>query len=528
MKHTPLELQELIKSAGEKLTLIVEPTKKNTFYRVLETLLRNSASASKHFHVILLVRQYPLLSRKNSQRLQKRRLIANRLILDSLLASHSNFSYEERFLETELLAFRKAVRRPNKILLTHSSLWYATQSNAMNFLWIAEFENMPKIRLFFLKVRCAVAFLSVFWTLEKLNSEKKFETIFFLGGRNPETAAIREFAERERVKFFSVDKTIPRNKNFHLQSFQTHEQSLGRVFFEKWKQSFGFDELEELIKIGLRRLQKLRYAEHNKFTKRFNNEVAPKYDSDNLNFKKLVPIFNSSIEERFSNIGVDYNGWKNQPHAFDTVVTFLVQNGFTPYLRIHPNYYHKNLKSLCRFVAIARKHRISFALPWDNVNSYELIELSELVITWASSLCIDATYESKPTFNLGRTTYDDLLDVKVLRPDNLNLILQYKSHSVEPQKSAIVSGMLELNGFKFDNRIVDELPAKHYSSIQYRAKTRILAAKRLVLGGWNCSSADIKTLLSPFFSERLILNFLTKIVVVFSIVLYGRPGSKIY
>ena len=65
------------------------------------------------------------------------------------------------------------------------------------------------------------------------------------------------------------------------------------------------------------------------------------------------------------------------------------------------------------------------ALPWDPVSSYQYLNESELVVTWRSTIGLEAIVKGKCLLTLSDTTYDELLNLRnadqiVAREDSIS------------------------------------------------------------------------------------------------------------
>jgi hypothetical protein len=136
----------------------------------------------------------------------------------------------------------------------------------------------------------------------------------------------------------------------------------------------------------------------------------------------LCVFFTSSTDERYSNLGIDMNGWNSQEEAIIQTHEVLKRSGFNFLVRIHPNAGWKTWTELRRMTSALKKNGITYVLPWEIPSTYELLQKINLAATWGSTVCIEATALGIPTINLGRTPYDNVIDVMVVNPQNIKTI----------------------------------------------------------------------------------------------------------
>lgn len=151
------------------------------------------------------------------------------------------------------------------------------------------------------------------------------------------------------------------------------------------------------------------------FTKHQKAGFLPSTLSDNsIN----VAIFNSS-EDEFEAIKEYENPlYRNQDEGFKKIFnSFSDASEIRFFLRIHPNLrgidnsQTRSLKQLH-----GKYENLEIIEPESPVNTYDLIRKSDLVITFGSTVGIEAAYLNKPSILLGRAFYEDL--GACIRPEN--------------------------------------------------------------------------------------------------------------
>lgn len=273
------------------------------------------------------------------------------------------------------------------------------------------------------------------------------DLVIFLNGRWPEQAAVRAFCESAGAKFLSLEHGKPNGMRFHLQNFQTQEYAKMRLYFESLLGMMSSKNMEASLDWGSEWLAKQSGdAESNPhlILKSFVKKETK------LN-GKVVSIFNSSFDERFSNLGIELNEWQNQEEAITTVACEFRKKGFLPIVRIHPNTINKGWREICTLVGALEKFDIPIVLPWNEPSTYELIDMSDFVVTWGSTVAIESTARGVPTLNLGRTSYDTILDVVIISKSNFKNIIESKFDLPSPKKSLIAAYLTRNWGFDLED-----------------------------------------------------------------------------
>jgi hypothetical protein len=151
----------------------------------------------------------------------------------------------------------------------------------------------------------------------------------------------------------------------------------------------------------------------------------------------IVPLFTSSLDERFSNLGINLNGWESQNQALVATAQRILALGFKPLIRIHPNAGWKSWRELVELVAVLKDSNLDFVLPWDSVSSYELIERAPFVVTWGSTLALESTARSSPTYNLGHSRFDSLIDLEIISGEKISEWIPNLDKKVSVEKSLV-------------------------------------------------------------------------------------------
>jgi hypothetical protein len=172
------------------------------------------------------------------------------------------------------------------------------------------------------------------------------------------------------------------------------------------------------------------------------DQVDGKMPEDFSTDKRNVAIFSSS-EWEFAGLP----GWENALGSSQAdIIMKLLELGSLPdvfhlWLRIHPALAGSRSLELENLLRL--KHRqLSVIGPTDGIDSYVLMESCEKVITFGSTVGIEAVYWGKPSILCGRTPYESL--GACVRPSTIQeLVDAITSDSVVPDRSrAIPYGLM--------------------------------------------------------------------------------------
>lgn len=134
-----------------------------------------------------------------------------------------------------------------------------------------------------------------------------------------------------------------------------------------------------------------------------------------------IVIFNSS-EDEFAALGGEYDQglYLNQLDAITQICQSLegVSN-LKLWLRIHPNLKNVKWTFAANLLGLEKQYsNIRVISPRSNISSYALLDASDKVVSFGSTIGIEAAYWDKPSILLGRCVYEKLGSVYVPRSHN--------------------------------------------------------------------------------------------------------------
>ena len=123
--------------------------------------------------------------------------------------------------------------------------------------------------------------------------------------------------------------------------------------------------------------------------------------------KRNISIYISSEDEFAAIEGWQNPIYKNQTDAINAIINADTDENIRFYLRIHPNL--KGLDNTQTRELSELKGTNLTVIPADSkIDSYELMDACEKVITFGSTMGIESVYWGKPSILAGRSIYEDL------------------------------------------------------------------------------------------------------------------------
>jgi hypothetical protein len=226
------------------------------------------------------------------------------------------------------------------------------------------------------------------------------EAIIVLNGRFLTQAASKDVAFKNLIPVFFLEHGGEPGIKYHLESFQTQD----RVEFQKnfLANSRSKPIPRELVDHLLDQYQ------HNSLlnpfiTKRL--EEIPK----GLSKLPLASIFTSSIDEEVSCPNWSLDNVETLTQRTIALSKNLVSRGYRVIVVIHPNAMNKSWNDLSLQINSFSQSELEYVPPWSALSSYGIISDSSLVVTWRSTIGLEAISSGKDLLVISDCHYDQIL-----------------------------------------------------------------------------------------------------------------------
>lgn len=263
--------------------------------------------------------------------------------------------------------------------------------------------------------------------IEKLQKDLQFDCFILFNGRIATNKPVLNIAQREGIEYicteYQKDKNDGFTKNFYINDIPHNIGPNHQKFLEAWSEAKekGIDRES----VGRSFFERRRNAQGTGDKIYTAGQDKSKFVDNWDNEKENIVIFNSSEDEFFSVSG-DFEKGKVFPSQIEGIKAIVehYKDDATKhfYLRVHPNLmnvsysYHLDLYKL--------DYPNLTVIPADSpISSYALLDKADKILTFGSTMGIEATYARKPSISLGPTIYD-MLDV-VYKPESLEMLWSY-------------------------------------------------------------------------------------------------------
>jgi hypothetical protein len=269
---------------------------------------------------------------------------------------------------------------------------------------------------------------AVFLVFKKWLAENKPDLVYAFNGRLVHTKPVLRACQQLGIECRIHERGS--NKDKYSLSFNTSPHDLKYVnskIIEAWSHADSAERIsigEDFYKTKLAGID----TSWHSFTIDQVDELPQNWDTS----KKNVVIFNSS-EDEFASLGIE---WKNTIYTSQIEGITNIVKGLSDmpnvhvYLRVHPN---------LRKVINDDKKRL-YNLDFPNftiitaeslISSYKLLLMSNVVLTFGSSMGIEATYWGKVSILAGTTLYKGL--GATYEPQNHSEVIELLRSELEPK-----------------------------------------------------------------------------------------------
>lgn len=512
---------------GRKVYFIFKPPRKQFYIESIKRIMQVSEESCLDFTCVVVPPVTPILLSKRSR--IEREVFGNSVtLLKQLEGEKKKFRLKIGDFHFAPLSLLDIFLHPNKNINTSTELYNSVLSIALSKQWIPEYaKKLPRFRFYKLKIQSALQ-----WQLSQriaIDCVKITENpiVIFLNGRLPDQAAIRKFCETKNLDFLVLEQGNPKNVRFHLQPFQPQETEASRNLNAVKLSRLVENENEKRIATSWSAewISNQKLSSHNKFAlwdgpfEKYRQRRAKRdFDANS----KLISFFNSSLEERFTNLGMEMNGWANQSEALSLAMKVSKEAGYKTVLRFHPNYLRKNLYNIFYLIAVTRDYADIVFFPWDGASTPQLIQDSDIVVTWGSTVSLESTFRGIPTVLLGRTTYDNLIDVSIHNPTSISGLFDSLIYP-DPSKTVNALYIAKNVGFPLDSSLSSK--PLYRKRNKPRISLYLHSVREVLIRGLNATPQDFIIMFRPIFGSAITVRVLKAITVVYSIVFEIKKRS---
>lgn len=248
--------------------------------------------------------------------------------------------------------------------------------------------------------------IQVFEFTKKIISIESPDVIYLFNGRFCNHRAVKSAAEELSIPIKYHERGA--NKNlYYLQSYMPHDATKWQHDMKKkWEEVKNQTSAKIIAESFFKDRRAGLEQSWTSFTDYQKRDLLPQIDST----KKIITYFSSSDDE-FVAVGdiFKFEVWKNQFDALmDLIEICKTDSNIQLFIRVHPHLSYKSFEDQQRWIAIKNISGVNFISFDSEIDTYALIDESDVVVTAGSTVGIEATYWGKPSITLGPSHYSEL------------------------------------------------------------------------------------------------------------------------
>ncbi|NHM07943.1 hypothetical protein G4D82_11980 [Flavobacterium sp. CYK-4] len=235
----------------------------------------------------------------------------------------------------------------------------------------------------------------------------KPDLVIIFNGRFIENRPLLRVCEHRKITYATHERGGKmKNFLFRFNSIPHSFEAIAEEIQTLW-QNAGADREQIGAKFFAKRVKRIEDAWYS-FTKNQNYGQLPESFKANQD-KKIITIFNSSLDEYEGLSGFGPKFYTNDNDGILQICESLkAYPNIKLYLRVHPNLKGLN-NTQNRFIDEKIKaSNIEVIAPQDSVDSYELVQKSDIIIVFTSTVGVEAAFAGKKVVLLGRAAYESL------------------------------------------------------------------------------------------------------------------------
>jgi hypothetical protein len=234
----------------------------------------------------------------------------------------------------------------------------------------------------------------------KVVKKHKIDKVYLFNGRFTFTYPILQYITKNGIDFLIHERGSSKNKYF-LENYTPHDikEIANKIINVKLDKKIVIEEAHSFFKNKRIGLEKSWFS-----FKTDTNLNLYKLPEDN---ERLIVFFTSSEFEfeAVSDQNPRNSNFNTQFEAIRILYELSIILQFRLVIRIHPNMTN-SLELLEDLKLIEKQKNVIIYWPNDQVNSYDLLDISKIVVTYGSTIGAEAMYWGKPCILLQRAYYE--------------------------------------------------------------------------------------------------------------------------
>lgn len=327
----------------------------------------------------------------------------------------------------------------------------------------------------------------------------KPDVVFIFNGRLAHTRAIMRACQKENIKFIIHERGATKDKYALFENNSPHDlKFMQSEIIKTWNEA-NPEERENEGKSFYILSTSGKEVGWFSFTRKQKNILPENWNYNNYN----IVIFSSS-EDEFASLSEDWHNhiYSSQIDGIKKITRDLLsEKDIHIYLRVHPNLKNVNNEEK-RATYLIHSPNLTLIKAESEISSYKMLKEASLVLTFGSTMGIEAVYYGKPSILAGKSLYSELGSTyNASSHDEVISLIKSRPQALD-RKGALIYGFyfktfgIDFQRYKAENLLNGTFNG-HYINRQKGFKEHII--------DW-----FFKTNVLKFFSERIYMYLKSK------------------
>lgn len=244
--------------------------------------------------------------------------------------------------------------------------------------------------------------IDVYLGMEKILNDIQPNVVYFFNGRFSPYHPLKLLCLKNKITFYTHERAGVINKYILRENSMPHDIDYALKEMETLWDNAKDNKEQTGTKFFIDRRNKV-IQSWISFTASQKHGLLPA----NFDHKKRnIAIFNSTMEEYEG-----LEGWENPIYTDDNegirkILESFKEEDYIFYLRIHPNMKFLKNTQIKEIENIAQQYKnLCIIKPEETLDSYALMDYADKVITFGSTMGVEATFWGKPSILLGKSLY---------------------------------------------------------------------------------------------------------------------------
>jgi hypothetical protein len=251
----------------------------------------------------------------------------------------------------------------------------------------------------------AIMTSNVVENIEQQLKEFAPDKVILFNGRFSELNAVIEVCKKYNVDFYTFESSTAKNKYLYFKNVLPHSISFRSQDMEReWKEAVPETRID-IAELWFNNRYSKDSADTKKFlAKQVSGHLPNKFDPK----KENIALFIGSEDEHKTIKEHQFHQYEYQNNAIDKILHhFSDATNMHFYLRVHPNLSFSDTAQI-QEINQMNYHNLTIIPAQEKVDTYELMKSCNKIVSFGSTVGIEATYHGKPSISFAHSYYGDL------------------------------------------------------------------------------------------------------------------------